>query len=316
MNDQNNMNNQDNNSSFLSPLHPVNVMPKEEVSNHSFFDNSTVPNNGYNRGAPLQNTVVEQTAPIMGAQVVGSQNMQQEMNNYNQYQQNTNTNYEQVGGQESSEIPNPDEKPKKGNKAILIICILIPLLIIIGFVAIILMSTSSVSSQIDKTRSKIFIQTASQYISEAKIIVESETTIDNDTLLLIPGGNKSDKSMLLIESGGSSPFNPEYYYAYVLVERINNENVYYFVASDASNKGIVFVSENELKEANATDYVHSNMDTEKNGIGSCHNLLKEKYSNTQVENGDINSLKECTNKMMLRNKTIKKYVICSNTSCK
>ncbi len=327
MNDQNNLNNQGNNN-FTSPLQPPSQTPQEPVNQQpTFIQNPAVDNNPSLVAAPVQNPVQPEVVqpqvmpqPSVQPQVmpplVEQQPMDQNMNGYNQYPQNNYDPQAQNYGGYQEPVNQPAPKKSKA-KLIIILVIVLVVLPIIAFVVMSLFATQSVTGYINSSRKSAYSDTALQYLKASHIFVEYEKVPapDDDTLLLIPGGHDSDRSMIALESGGASPYNSTYLYVYVLVEKVGEEEVYHFVASDASMQGIAFATEKELQGRNATDYVRAGMSGNSTGIGACHNLLKDKYSNSEVEKGNISDLKECTDKMNLQNKSIKKYVICSNKGC-
>ena len=132
---------------------------------------------------------------------------------------------------------------------------LLAVIIILGI--LMLVAIPSVTTYINSSRKSAYIDTAQQYIKGAVNLVNQGKKVqfyDEGTLLLIPVGHDETKSMLTLESGGQSPYNSTYYFAYVGVTYNNESYDYYFTAVDQSGQGIVMTKQDQL-EKNAEDAV-------------------------------------------------------------
>ncbi len=139
---------------------------------------------------------------------------------------------------------------------------LLAVIIILGI--LMLVAIPSVTTYINSSRKSAYVDTALQYVKAATTMVNSQTNIshyEEDTLLMIPAGHDKDYSMIALESGGASPYNSTYEFAYVGVTYDNKTGsyTYYFMASDASKQGIAFVPSKTLEGKDATEYVFAGM---------------------------------------------------------
>ena len=224
---------------------------------------------------------------------------------------------------DNSNIPvnnTPEEEPKKkGSKGIIIVVIILVILIPLAIIGIpFIISLVSVTNYLDSSRKTAYGDTAYMYVkagtNEVNIGAKVALYVD-DTLVLIPAGSDSNYSMLLLESGGQSPFDSKYDYAYVGVtyDSTSDSYEYYFVASDGKGIGVPFMSSTKIRSDLSAGYIVDNMS---NSMGTCHNTLKSKYSKAMLEKGEFSSLEGCSSKFEgISTSKIKKYVICSNKSC-
>ena len=117
---------------------------------------------------------------------------------------------------------------------------LLAVIIILGI--LMLVAIPSVTNYINNSRKSAYIDTALNYIKGAVNLVNEGKKVqfyDEDTLLMIPVGH-GDESMVKLESGGQSPYNNKWYYAYVGVTYDNEHGSYsyFFTGADESGQGI------------------------------------------------------------------------------
>ena len=117
---------------------------------------------------------------------------------------------------------------------------LLAVIIILGI--LMLVAIPSVTNYINNSRKSAYIDTALNYVKGAINLVNEGKKVgfyDEDTLLLIPVGHGAE-SMVKLESGGQSPYNATWYYAYVGVvyDNTNGSYSYFFTSSDESGQGI------------------------------------------------------------------------------
>ena len=73
---------------------------------------------------------------------------------------------------------------------------------------------------------------------------------------MIPVGHDKDYSCVTLESGGQSPFDDEWRYAYVGVTYDGKGYSYYFMGEDGAGQGISFIDKKTLTD-DGTDYIYS-----------------------------------------------------------
>jgi len=132
---------------------------------------------------------------------------------------------------------------------------LLAVIIILGI--LMLVAIPSVTTYINSSRKSAYVDTAQQYIKGAVNLVNQGKKMrfyDEGTLLLIPVGHDDKYSMLQLESGGQSPYNSTWYFAYVGVTYNNESYDYYFTAVDQSGQGIAMTKQDAL-EGSAEDAV-------------------------------------------------------------
>ena len=113
----------------------------------------------------------------------------------------------------------------KKNKKGFTLIELLAVIIILGVLMII--AIPSVTTYIQNSRKSAFIDTAINYIDAVKNKVNEQKLIKANNpsyIYLIPVGNQKYESCVSLESGGESPFDSVWKYAYVAVTYdINNE---------------------------------------------------------------------------------------------
>ena len=174
---------------------------------------------------------------------------------------------------------------KKANKKGFTLIELLAVIIILG--VIMLIAIPSVTQQITNSRKNSYIDTASSYISAVVVKVNEGQLpmFDTHRAYLIPVGNDDKVSCVSLESGGASPFNKFYNYAYVLVQYTGDSYNYWFLAEDGSLQGFEATETKKLEKA-TKDLVKSGMksiDTLKGKYGS-HSNSGYTVSNTTNDN--------------------------------
>ena len=117
---------------------------------------------------------------------------------------------------------------------------LLAVIIILGI--LMLVAIPSVTTYINNSRKSTYVDTALSYVKAAVNMVNEGKKIkfyDEATLLMIPAGHES-QSMIKLESGGQSPYNSTWDYAYVGVVYDNTtaSYSYYFTGCDKSGQGV------------------------------------------------------------------------------
>ena len=135
---------------------------------------------------------------------------------------------------------------------------LLAVIIILGI--LMLIAIPSVTSYINNSRKNTYAETAANYVKGTIPLVNEGNKLqlyDEHVLFLIPVGNNKEKSCVSLESGGGSPFNGTYTYAYVGVTYNNDKGsyTYYFTAKDASGNGFDFVKYDDLAGKDAKSLV-------------------------------------------------------------
>ncbi len=126
---------------------------------------------------------------------------------------------------------------------------LLAVIIILGI--LMLVAIPSVTTYINSSRKSAYVDTAQQYIKGAVNLVNQGNKVqfyEDNTLLLIPVGHDDTYSMLQLESGGQSPYNSVWYFAYVGVTYNNESYDYYFTAVDQSGQGIKMTKQDALEK--------------------------------------------------------------------
>lgn len=106
-------------------------------------------------------------------------------------------------------------------------------------------------SYIIKSKGTAFIESINSYIYGARMGVNSGrfNMYDSNTLYLIPVGDNKDKSCVLPDSYGKSPYG-EWKYLYVGVLMDNYSYNYYVIGEDEKGNGIDFTGSNSLDSNN------------------------------------------------------------------
>ncbi len=120
---------------------------------------------------------------------------------------------------------------------------LLAVIIILG--VLMLVAIPSVTSYINNSRKSAYADTAANYIKGATNLVNEGVKVhfyDEGVLYMIPAGHDKTKSCVALESGGQSPYNSTYKYAYVGVtyDNASGNYTYYWVDSDNSGQGFKF----------------------------------------------------------------------------
>ena len=214
---------------------------------------------------------------------------------------------------------------------------LLAVIIILGI--LMLVAIPSVTNYINNSRKSAYIDTALNYVKGAINLVNEGKKVgfyDEDTLLLIPVGH-GPESMVKLESGGQSPYNSTWYYAYVGVvyDNTNGSYSYFFTSSDQSGQGIgekgsdgvsitTLASEKEM-ESDAEGLIIAGLRASANTAGGTLAAVysgneAKGYSDAQVKayNDTVpTELKSFTAKASDAGdgKTRVNIVICSRTTC-
>ena len=138
---------------------------------------------------------------------------------------------------------------------------LVELITVIVIIAILMMiGIPSISKYIDDSRKDAYIDTAINYTEAVRNNLNTQTTLLRTTnsqyLYLIPVSNQEEDTCVILESGGDSPFDDHWVYAYVGVTfEMGKGYKYYFLSQDGSDRGVFFKEINELKEKGADSIV-------------------------------------------------------------
>ena len=157
---------------------------------------------------------------------------------------------------------------KKMNKKGFTLIELLAVIIILGVLMII--AIPSVTTYIQNSRKSAYVDTADAYIAAVRTKVNEGKDLklfNPDVLYMIPVNQDAAKSCVSVESGGQSPYNDTWNYAYVGVKYHQTAGsdpgyTYYFIGEDASGQGIYFMSQKAMSDS-GTDAVYSSRDTSK-----------------------------------------------------
>ena len=168
---------------------------------------------------------------------------------------------------------------RKINKKGFTLIELLAVIIILGVLMII--AIPAVTSYIQNSRKSAYIDTGEMYIKAVVNKVNDGQKLQfftEDVLYMVPVGHASGTSCVSVESGGQSPFNSSWNWAYVGVTYIGAENRfhYYYVAEDASGQGIEFRNQKDLND-NGTDDMYSTSKY-KSSSDDGYKILKTKYA--------------------------------------
>ena len=155
------------------------------------------------------------------------------------------------------------KKMKKTNKKGFTLIELLAVIIILG--VIMLIAIPSVTGQISASRKSSYAKSTQEFINSViKIVNNGQLDVfDTNTLYAIPVGNNDDYSCVQMESGGTSPYSPEYKYAYVFFTYDGNGYDYWVTAKDWTDQGIYLVKAGEV---GARNYNANGLVTE-HGVG-------------------------------------------------
>ena len=146
---------------------------------------------------------------------------------------------------------------KKLNKRGFTLIELLAVIIILGVLMII--AIPAVTSYIQNSRKSAYVDTASAYIDAVRTKVNEGKGLrlySTNTLYMIPVGHDKAKSCVSVESGGQSPFNDEWKYAYVGVTYDGEGYSYYAFMEDKSGQGLPMIGQNKLADE-GTDWLYS-----------------------------------------------------------
>jgi len=203
---------------------------------------------------------------------------------------------------------------------------LLAVIIILGI--LMLVAIPSVTTYINSSRKSAYVDTAQQYIKGAVNLVNQGKKVrfyEENTLLLIPVGHDDTYSMLQLESGGQSPYNSVWYFAYVGVTYNNESYDYYFTAVDQSGQGIAMIKQDAL-EGSAEESVLAGLksDTKLKYTTKLSSLYSGKTDVYFVDGTCPTDDANCKPKTdfgdaawsaLLPKNTIKKVIVCGTEKC-
>ena len=156
---------------------------------------------------------------------------------------------------------------------------LLAVIIILGI--LMLIAIPSVTSYINNSRKNTYAETGANYVKATipmAVDAKKVKLYHEGVLYMIPAGNDKSKTCVPLESGGASPYNKPYDYAYVGVTYDDDKASYsyYFTAVDGTGQGMNLVSYEELS-SNGKESVKSGLNT--SGV---YTILKNNYGNDVV----------------------------------
>lgn len=158
---------------------------------------------------------------------------------------------------------------------------------------------------VTNSKKSAFIDMASAYIDAVRMKVNEGRKLkiySTDTLYMIPVGNNDLKSCVSVETGGKSPFNAEWKYAYVGVVYDGTGYSYYAVMEDESNHGIDILDQkallnegiNKLYDSGNSNINFTNLLISKYNIfeNDVHEMTTEEksYYSSIINNSSISSI--------------------------
>ena len=150
---------------------------------------------------------------------------------------------------------------KRLNKKGFTLIELLAVIIILGILMII--AIPSVTSYIQNSRKSAYVDTAVAYTDAVMKEVNAGKNLrlySTNTLYMIPVGHDGTQSCVTLESGGQSPFDDKWRYAYVGVTYDGKGYNYYFMGEDNAGQGISFIDKKTLTD-DGTDYLYSSHGT-------------------------------------------------------
>ena len=215
------------------------------------------------------------------------------------------------------EIPAPKKDKRKKNKkggSTLAIIIGVILLVGVGFISLKFLNFDALDNFADTAKKSEFVNASLSYMNSAitKIKDSGLDTLKNDTLIIfIPVGNDQDKSCVMLDSGGTSPFDDNWKMAYVAAV-YNSENDaydYYFTGIDGANYGIKLSGEEKIKKE-AEILVESDVEDYAVKLQEIYNS-GESYSITPISDYQDSDLTEFSEMV-----GAEKAIILSKANCK
>ncbi len=177
---------------------------------------------------------------------------------------------------------------KKLNKKGFTLIELLAVIIILGVLMII--AIPSVTTYIQNSRKSAYVDTADAYISAVRTKVNQAKDLklfNPNVLYLIPVNQTAEESCVAVESGGQSPYNDKWNYAYVGVKYKATSGgeasyEYFFIGEDQSNQGIAFSSQKDFSDE-GSDLVYASLSDADPAIDeTAHTLLKTNYKQSKV----------------------------------
>ena len=141
---------------------------------------------------------------------------------------------------------------KRLNKKGFTLIELLAVIIILGILMII--AIPSVTSYIQNSRKSAYVDTAVAYTDAVMKEVNAGKNLrlySTNTLYMIPVGHDGTQSCVTLESGGQSPFDDKWRYAYVGVTYDGKGYNYYFMGEDNAGQGISFIDKKTLTDESA-----------------------------------------------------------------
>ena len=155
--------------------------------------------------------------------------------------------------EETPETKKFKPKKKKKNNSTLAIIIGVILLVGVGVISLKFLNFDALDNYADTEKKSEFVNASLSYMNHAitKIHESGLDTLKNDTLIIfIPVGNDEDKSCVILDNGGKSPFDDSWKMAYVaaVYNSDNDAYDYYFTGIDGANYGIKLSGEEKIKK--------------------------------------------------------------------
>lgn len=138
---------------------------------------------------------------------------------------------------------------KKMNKKGFTLIELLAVIIILGVLMII--AIPSVTSYIQNSRKNAFVDSAVAYIDAVRTKVNDGKTLQffsTGVTYMVPVGHEDGKSCVALESGGKSPFNDSWKFAYVAVTYTGDSYNYSFIGEDGSGQGLELKTADQLSK--------------------------------------------------------------------